>query len=72
MGDILAERWPDDKRGDAWRGAVEACLRALDEQTNPEAAREAFIMAARESGINVNANAEQFERPDRREKPKKH
>ncbi|UFS84427.1 DUF982 domain-containing protein [Rhizobium sp. T136] len=53
MSKVLVEDWPKDQQGDAWRGAVEACLRALEEQTNPEAARAAFIMAARDAGIRV-------------------
>lgn len=66
MGEILANRWPEDKRGDEWRVAVEACLRSLGEQTNSEAAREAFIMAAKASGIAVDGNHERFDPPKRR------
>lgn len=70
MGEILTQRWPEDQQGDVWQVAVTACLRALEEQTNPEAARAAFIMAAEDAGIGVNTNAEQFRSPPE-PKPKK-
>ncbi|CDM57688.1 putative conserved protein [Rhizobium favelukesii] len=63
MGEILTMRWPEDQQGDAWQAAVSACLRALEEQANGEAARAAFIMAAEDAGIRVNADAEQFRPP---------
>jgi hypothetical protein len=53
MGEILTTQWPEDQQGDAWKAALSACLRALQEQTNPEAARAAFIMAAKDAGISV-------------------
>ncbi|OWV92550.1 hypothetical protein ATY81_24415 [Rhizobium sp. R72] len=71
MAEILTQRWPEEQQGDAWRGALEACLRALETQTNAEAARAAFIMAAKDAGIPVNGNPELFEPPPRRERPKK-
>jgi hypothetical protein len=37
LGTTLLARWPDDQRGDLWRGAVSACLRALDAQINGNA-----------------------------------
>ncbi|WP_431323215.1 DUF982 domain-containing protein [Rhizobium sp. YTU87027] len=71
MGDALMTRWPEKQKGGAWRGAVVACLRALETQTNAEAARAAFIMAAEDAGISLNANAALFEPPPKTEKPKK-
>lgn len=53
MGEILTTQWPEDQQGDVWRVAVAACLRTLEEQTNAEAARAAFIMAAKDAGISV-------------------
>ncbi|CCM78352.1 hypothetical protein BN77_p11019 [Rhizobium mesoamericanum STM3625] len=70
LGDVLMERWPEKQRGRAWRSAVVACLRALETQTDAEVARSAFIMAAKDAGISVNANAEHFE-PRKRETSKK-
>ncbi|KWV42149.1 hypothetical protein AS026_21305 [Rhizobium altiplani] len=71
LGEILTQRWPEDQQGDAWRGALEACLRALETQTNGEAARAAFIMAAEDAGVHVNGNPDLFEPPPKRENPKK-
>lgn len=62
----MEAKWLEEIRGDEWRVAVEACLRSLGEQTNAEAAREAFIMAAKASGIAVDGNHERFEPPPKR------
>ncbi|WP_037076250.1 DUF982 domain-containing protein [Rhizobium mesoamericanum] len=70
LGDFLMEQWPEKQRGRAWRSAVVACLRALETKTDAEAARSAFIIAANEAGMNVDANAEHFE-PRKRETSKK-
>lgn len=53
LAQVLLEHWPEDRKGDAWRAALEACLRSLETQSNAEAAREAFIMAAEDAGIGL-------------------
>ena len=57
MAEILANRWPDDKRNDGWEAARAACARALETWSNAEGARASFITAAEKSNIRVNADA---------------
>jgi hypothetical protein len=66
MAEILLEFWPLSKRGDAWHGAMEACLRALEAQSNPEAAKAAFVMAARDAEMHIDNNAENYAPPPQR------
>jgi hypothetical protein len=47
---LLDEKWPKP-RGPKSRAAAEACLQALAGEILPEAARQAFIAAAREAGV---------------------
>lgn len=53
LAETLMGRWPDDQKGDAWEGAIYACLRSLEPQTNGDAAREAFILAARDGNVTL-------------------
>jgi len=71
MAQVLLDRWPEDKKDDAWEAAAMAAMRAMESRTNAEAARAAFIMAAQSAGIHVNDDAERFTPPPKREKPKK-
>lgn len=63
LAELLMNHWPEDAKGDLWRAAQEACLAALASQSNPEAAREAFILAARDAGIPITPV---LKRPERR------
>ncbi len=47
---LVGSDWPP-LRGARHRAAATACLRALAREISPEAARQAFIAAAREAGI---------------------
>jgi hypothetical protein len=53
LAETLMGSWPEEEMGDVWRGAVAACLRALEAQTNGDAAREAFILAARDGNVTL-------------------
>jgi hypothetical protein len=53
LAEALMGSWPDDQEGDVWEFAIGACLRALETQTNGDAAREAFILAAREANVSL-------------------
>jgi Protein of unknown function (DUF982) len=45
--------WPAEKRGNAWRNACEAAHAALAGTLEPDTARTAFILAAKQAGIFV-------------------
>lgn len=49
---ILLTQWPI-RTGRAWRSAQKICLSVLEGKRRPEAAREAFLKAAKEAGVFV-------------------
>jgi hypothetical protein len=49
---FLTDRWPTTSGRAFWR-AQEVCLAALDNRMEHEAARSAFIAAAREAGLSI-------------------
>lgn len=69
-GVLIGSGWPKEKKGDVWTAAVAACLRALEAQINGEAAREAFILAARHADLPLITNADVLRWPEKREKKK--
>lgn len=71
LAEILLEHWPEDQKGDTWRAAMEACLRSLETQSNAEAAREAFIMAAEDAGIGLRKDPAMNMPPPRRPETEK-
>ena len=50
---MLVADWPAEKRGNAYRNACEATYQALSGKGDVEAARQAFIFAAKAAGIFV-------------------
>lgn len=53
VAEILTGQWPADRKGEAYRRAVVACMEHLRGMQNTEAVRAAFIGAAKEAGIFV-------------------
>jgi|UPI00055D77A6 hypothetical protein len=72
IAETLLVNWPDDQKGDTWRGTLAACLRALDSQINGNAAREAFILAARDANISLILDPAMLEPPGSTRPKKKH
>ena len=50
---LIEGSWPTEGRGPAYGAAVKACLAAVEGTGDVEAARKAFIAAAKEAGIFV-------------------
>lgn len=65
LAEMLLYKWPEDAKGDLWRVAMSACLSALEAQSNPEAAKDAFILAARDARIPIVTDSSIFEPPRR-------
>jgi hypothetical protein len=49
--ECMSEQWPEWARGPAYRAAYRACRDALDGWRSPQAARKAFLKAARRAGL---------------------
>lgn len=54
--ELLTTRWPTTSRGPRHRDAVDACLKVLDGHRSTVDARNTFIEAAEEAGIQVDEN----------------
>ncbi|MDM9626279.1 DUF982 domain-containing protein [Rhizobium sp. S152] len=67
---LIDEKW-SAPRGDMWRAAVAACIRSLDVQADGEAAREVFILAAREAHMPLKTAVETLIFPERLAKVKR-
>jgi len=50
---MLVAEWPKAGRGPAYQAALRACLAALEGTGSADAARRAFVAAAREADIYV-------------------
>jgi hypothetical protein len=64
IAQTLIGAWPQGAEGDVWRAALSACLRALEAQVNGDAAREAFILAARDANIELILDPTMLEPPE--------
>ncbi|MBO9127843.1 MULTISPECIES: DUF982 domain-containing protein [unclassified Rhizobium] len=53
LATLLMNNWPIREKGEDWRAALAACLKAFEEKAGGAAAREVFILAARSAEFSM-------------------
>ncbi len=58
LASLLMNNWPIREKGQDWRAALAACLEAFEGKASGDAAREVFILAARNAEFSLILEAE--------------